>query len=339
MQRYLANRLSPLLGTFLALGLMTSASAQHAPSTAPAAAPAAHLGPKPAERSAYAANAMMLDAATTAGRRIVAVGDHGVVLLSDDNGVHFRQARTVPVQTALTAVAFADAQHGWAVGHWGVILRTDDGGDTWRLQRMDTAIDQPLFSVHFKDEHKGWATGLWSMLLTTDDGGQHWRKVDIPAPPAGGRPDRNMFKIFADAKGNLFIAAEQGTVFRSQDDGQTWQYVATGYKGTLWSGVALADGTLVVGGLRGTLYRSNDDGASWQAVASPAHSSITSLVAAPAAITGVGLDGTVVTSTDGGRTFSASQRPDRLTLTAAAVAPNGHVVQFSETGVIGVKTK
>ncbi|MFU0418243.1 WD40/YVTN/BNR-like repeat-containing protein, partial [Acinetobacter baumannii] len=91
---------------------------------------------------------MLLDA-TRAGKRVVAVGEHGIVLLSDDEGKTYRQARTVPVSATLSAVSFADEKHGWAVGQWGVILATSDGGETWVKQRMDTAVDQPLFSVVF----------------------------------------------------------------------------------------------------------------------------------------------------------------------------------------------
>lgn len=55
----------------------------------------------PAVQASNATQATMLDA-VWAGERVVAVGDHGVVLLSDDQGKRFRQARSVPVSTQLT---------------------------------------------------------------------------------------------------------------------------------------------------------------------------------------------------------------------------------------------
>ncbi|MDB6083610.1 MAG: glycosyl hydrolase, partial [Gammaproteobacteria bacterium] len=111
---------------------------------------------QPAEHVAAANQEMMLSAAL-AGKRIVAVGNRGVVLLSDDDGKTYRQARTVPVSTSLTGVWFADAQVGWAVGHWGAILKTSDGGETWNIQRSDITVDQPLFSVYFESPSVGWA--------------------------------------------------------------------------------------------------------------------------------------------------------------------------------------
>ncbi|RFQ06817.1 glycosyl hydrolase, partial [Pseudomonas sp. ATCC 13867] len=66
------------------------------------------------------------------------------VLLSDDQGKNFRQARSVPLSTPLTGVSFVDADHGWAVGHWGAILVTSDGGESWQIQRMASDVDRPL---------------------------------------------------------------------------------------------------------------------------------------------------------------------------------------------------
>src|SRR4051794_14248579 len=64
-----------------------------------------------------------MTAVDRAGKRFVAVGLRGTVLLSDDQGRHWRQAR-VPVSSDLVAVQFATEQEGWASGHDGVVLHT-----------------------------------------------------------------------------------------------------------------------------------------------------------------------------------------------------------------------
>lgn len=296
----------------------------------PAAAP---LKLQPAAKSSAAALAPMLGA-SRAGKRIVAVGDFGTVLLSDDEGKSFRQAAAVPLSSTLTAVAFADEKNGWAVGHWGAILNTTDGGEHWSVQRTDTAEDRPLFSVHFFDASEGIAVGLWSLVLKTRDGGRTWAPLDLPAPPEGGRADRNLFKVFASPKGSLFVAAERGLVLRSDDRGQTWRYLSTGYKGSFWSGIALADGKLLVAGLRGTLYRSTDDGKTWGAVATGSKSSLTELVAVGNRVIGVGLDGVQIESLDQGASFTWTQRDDRLSMTAAVAAGPEGVVRFSKRGIV-----
>lgn len=291
---------------------------------------------KPAHTWAAPTHMMLMDAtrAGSNGKRIVAVGEHGLVLLSDNDGKSFRQARSVPVSATLSAVNFTDAQHGWAVGQWGVILATTDGGETWQKQRMDVSVDQPLFSVLFTSEKDGIAVGLWSLMLATHDGGKTWTKVTVPKPPGSGRADRNLYHIFADRTGALYIDSEQGMVLKSTDGGANWSYQATGGKGTLWTGVALPDGRIVVGGLLGSLYQSSDGGATWTALNAGTKSSITDLVATRNGLMGVGLDGLVLRQREGGMSFEVQQRDDRATLTAALIDGAGKPVLFSQDGVL-----
>lgn len=72
----------------------------------------------------------------------------------------------------LTAVQMADATHGWAVGKKGIILKTQDGGQTWVEQVSGTTKD--LWGVNFLDPSLGYAVGAGHSILQTDDGGQNW---------------------------------------------------------------------------------------------------------------------------------------------------------------------
>lgn len=292
----------------------------------------ASLKIQPAEITTAATKAMILSSAR-AGKRIVAVGNHGIVLLSDTDGADFRQAKSVPVRSTLSAVFFVDDKTGWAVGQWGVVLRTDDAGESWTLQRHDTSVDQPLFSVWFRDKERGYAVGLWSLLITTVDGGKTWTQVKLPAPPGAKKADRNLLKIFANRMGTLFIAAEQGMILKSYD-GENWAYLDTGYKGSFWTGIVLNNGTVLVGGLRGTIYRSADDGRSWRESKSDFKSSITDFAEAGGKVYAAGLDGVFLESDNGGATFKGSQREDRVPFTAISVNSTGKLVKFSKQGVV-----
>lgn len=293
----------------------------------------ASLQQQPAVRRAWAADEMLL-AATRAGQRLVAVGDHGVVLLSDDGGRSFRQAQAVPTRATLTSVSFADDRNGWAVGHWGVILHSADGGETWTLQHSAPRADRPLFSVYFADAEHGLAVGLWSLVLATADGGKTWKEVELPVPPQGSRADRNLFAIFADSGGAVYVAAERGTVLRAKYLGGPWDYLSTGYTGSFWAGCALKDGTLLVGGLRGTIYRSADGGRSWSAISSGTKSSITSFVKDGDKVLAVGLDGIQLQSSDGGLSFDATQLANRLPLTSVTVSATGAPLVLSTKGIV-----
>jgi photosystem II stability/assembly factor-like uncharacterized protein len=287
----------------------------------------------PATRVAHAAQATML-AATRAGGRIVAAGDHGIVLVSDDGGRSHRQAKSVPIDATLTSVSFVDASLGWAAGHWGAVLRSDDGGETWTRQRLDTSQDRPLFAIHFFDANNGVAVGLWSLVLVTADAGKSWQKVELAVPEGAKKADLNLFSLFVDTRGRVFAAGEKGMVLRSDDRGRHWTYLPTGYKGSFWTGLAAADGTILVAGLRGSMYRSIDDGRSWERVETHTRSSITALARADGDIIGVGLDGLVLRSQDGGASFKTDVRADRASLTALAINNSGQPVLYSTRGVV-----
>lgn len=292
-----------------------------------------YLGPT-AARSNGSVSGKMLMGAAVVGERIVAVGDHGLVVLSDDSGVQYRQAASVPVDVLLNSVAFSDKLNGWAVGHRGTIIHTEDGGESWALQRYDLSVDQPLFSVYFKSPSRGWAVGLWSLFLETRDGGKTWKKVETLKPPGDSRLDRNLFSVFGDQSGNIYVVGEQGFAARSSDEGDSWSFLNTGYNGSLWTGAVLANGAILVGGLRGTMLRSDDSGLTWQRIPTDRFSSITGIAVARENVYAAALDGVSLSSSDSGRTFVASQRSDRVALTAVVVSKESIPLVFSKSGVL-----
>ena len=86
----------------------------------------------PAVKSPLAVRALV-NGLAIAGTRIVAVGQRGHVLLSDDAGKSWQQAE-VPVSSDLVAVSFPSASTGWAVGHDGVVLHSTNAGGRWTRQ-------------------------------------------------------------------------------------------------------------------------------------------------------------------------------------------------------------
>jgi len=284
---------------------------------------------QPAQRGAQVGGAPLL-AAAQAGARVVAVGDHGVVLLADD-GLSFRQAKSVPVRALLTSVQFVDARRGYAAGHDGVVLGTQDGGDTWTVLRSAPGAEQPILSLHFENAEHGIAVGLYGWAIETRDGGRSWRELVLAT---GDDADRHLLHVFASRSGALLVAGEAGTMFRSGDGGKSWQAVSTGSKGSLWHGRALADGSLLVCGMRGHLYRSTDDGLSWQAVRSGTTQSLTGIAErANGEVVVAGMNGTLLRSRDGGRSFVLEERPGQEPLTGVLSAGD-RLVLLSMAGPI-----
>lgn len=272
---------------------------------------------EPARPVSNAVTAPLL-ATARAGNHVVAVGDHGVILLSDD-GVRFWQAKAVPVRALLTSVQFVDARHGYAAGHDGVVLATQDGGESWTLLRATPGVEQPILALHFDSLEHGIAVGLYGWAIETHDAGRTWTDLTIES---GDNADRHLLHMFATSRGALFAIGEGGVIYRSADRGKSWEGTTTGGKGSLWHGLALSDGTLLVCGMRGHLYRSSDDGKTWQAVDAKTTQSLTGIAElADGSVTVVGMGGTVLESKDHGKTFTRTVRPEQEALTA--VLANG----------------
>ena len=198
-----------------------------------------------------------------AGQRLVAVGQRGHILTSDDGGRQWRQA-AVPVSVDLTAVTFAGAQQGWAVGHDGVILHSADGGATWQRQTDGRAAggktdDRPLLAVWFADARNGMAVGAFGLARCTSDGGAHWVACEEQLDNPQGM-HLNAIAAVGDA---VYIAGEQGTLLKRGAGAARFAPLTVPYRGSLF-GVTGQDNYLLAFGLRGNAFVSKDGGANWQ---------------------------------------------------------------------------
>ncbi|HLP07569.1 MAG TPA: YCF48-related protein [Opitutaceae bacterium] len=315
----------------LAVLLTISAGAAFAPFARAAgvdtpAAASAFGDDGPALLAPLAAQSLLLDLAA-AGSRVVAVGERGHVLLSDDQGQTWRQVPT-PTRATLTAVAFADALHGWAVGHLGTILRTVDSGETW--QRLTAGLDREsvLLDVRFLDANDGFAVGAYGLFLRTRDGGATWKRSDP-------QPDQYHFNSIArTSDGAFFLAGEAGTLLRSRDGGLNWEPVPPPYEGSLFGLVSLADGQLLVHGLRGHVFRSNNGGAGWQPVATPVPTLLMhGLRLRNGLVILAGQSGNFLVSRDQGQSFELWRPGGSLGVAALLEAADGALIAVGEKGV------
>ena len=285
--------------------------------------------------SPKAVTSLLLDIAH-AGKRLVAVGDRGHILFSEDAGRNWVQAR-VPSRQLLTAVYFVDDKHGWAVGHDAQILASDDGGANWELQHEDLEREAPLLDIWFRDTSTGYAVGAYGALLETIDGGKTWNDVSDRLDNEDGY---HLNGITAVKDAGLFVVGEAGSMFRSADWGQTWEKVQGPYEGTLFGALGTASAnTLVVYGLRGNLFRSTDFGKSWQQIKLLSESGPLEFGLANGSLLKdgtlviVGHGGSVLTSKDAGRAFTVVNRADRASLAGATDDAAGNLVLVGQGGV------
>jgi len=281
--------------------------------------------------SDLSAKALLIHA-TRAGERIVAVGEWGHIVLSDDNGKTWRQAKNVPTRNTLTSVNFTDAQTGWAVGYDTLILHTTDGGETWTEQYRNTEQDDVLLTIWFENAQHGIAFGAFGLTVETMDGGKSWTQRLLIEDT---EDDFHLNFAFETADGALFITAEAGFVYRSLDKGASWESIVTGYEGSFWAGLGMPDGGILIMGMRGNVYRSDDKGDSWTRVETGTKQSLTNGVTLEGgAFVAVGMAGTVLASTDQGRSFTMTERKDRKAYSAVLPGAGDDVLLFGEAGVL-----
>jgi photosystem II stability/assembly factor-like uncharacterized protein len=296
-----------------------------------------------------------LSALARAGGRLVAVGVRGLIVLSDDQGASWRQVRA-PVGADLVAVRFATPRRGWASGHDGVILTTDDGGESWTKQldgnkaaallgahfsklaaagdaqaeklrkevvrNYENGPEIPMLDLWFENEKVGWAAGPFGTLLATRDGGRTWtswiEKVE------GGKMLH--YNAVRGIGGELYLASEQGTVFKLDRARERFVPLATGYQGSFFGLVGTRE-FLVAYGLRGTAYRSRNGGASWERLTTNVPGGLTgATLTEDGRLLFVSQDGRVLASRDQGDSFQAVPGVRPGLFTDVAQAARGAIV-------------
>jgi photosystem II stability/assembly factor-like uncharacterized protein len=294
---------------------------------------------KPAETAPLASQSLLLDLAV-AGKRLVAVGERGHVLLSDDQGATWRQAKSVPTRVMLTAVYFVDEDYGWATGHDETIINTVDGGETWTRSHFSDGAQQPLLDLWFANRVSGIAVGAYGAYFTTNDGGRHWSGSKFAPPPAKAPvddadipPDYHLNRIVGVGN-RLYIAAEGGQLYRSDDRGATWRALPSPYEGSFFGLLPIRGDGLLAFGLRGHLYRSADAGENWTELESHTTAMLTDGIAInDLRVVIGGLAGVLLVSGDAGETFRLTQQEDRKGVAALLPGPAGTVVVAGEGGV------
>ncbi|MEX2151684.1 MAG: YCF48-related protein [Steroidobacteraceae bacterium] len=321
---------------WLAIAATAPALAQHGASEDPAA--------RPSIIAPLAGRSLLIDLAP-AGDRVFAVGERGHVLHSADHGETWTQVQ-VPGSATLTAVYFTDAKHGWAVGHAEMILRTTDGGDHWEFAHFEPAHAQPLLDVWFADTLRGLAVGAYGVVYGTTDGGRVWSQIPFEPETLPGASEVEEedemdlgyeFHLNAIARGpgqRLYLGAEAGRLFRSDDDGDSWRELPSPYDGSFHGILPLDGDALLAFGLRGNLYRSEDGGMSWTDIPTGTGALLGSGARIDAdTVVIVGTAGVLLTSRDGGRTFTLTQQDDRKGLSAVLPSGDGFLIVAGEGGV------
>ena len=216
---------------------------------------------------------------TTVGARLVAVGAHGSIIWKESD--NWEQAK-VDTSVLLTSVAFADEENGWATGHHGVIIKTEDGGKTWKRQ-LDGFELMTLEKRYFEQRIEK----LKEELESTDDedviGELEWQLEELQfqisnievAQEEG--PSKPFLDLYAKDNQTVFAIGAYGTFLKTENGGENWQVISSRLEnpGGYHLNTIFGQGDdLYIVGEAGLAFASHDGGESWETLDSPYRGSL-----------------------------------------------------------------
>lgn len=326
----------------------------------------------PAEHTEFALQSTMVDVAL-AGDRLVAVGDYGSVLCSDDGGASWWQAE-VPVQVTLTAVDFVDAEYGWAVGHDAVVLHTQDGGARW-LRQLDGRQTGPILL----DGATAWEASVQARLdeleqgsdaeedgVERDDVGEEdvegsgpeedyiegsdveedllmeLDAAQIAVAEAERETEQGPSRPFLDVlfldRRHGYVVGAFGYFFETTDGGRTWRDASSRVPNfeslNLYSIVRLGESGLLLVGEFGLALRSDDRGVSWQPLELDYEGTLFTTFVRGSDAWIAGLRGNVFFSNDEGRNWRSIDLKSEASLMGGQVLEGPRAVFVGQGGSV-----
>jgi len=297
----------------------------------------------PAVKSSQAVESLLLDVDLLDGGRLVASGERGHILYSDDNGKSWVQS-DVPVIVNIIAANFVSDTTGWAVGHDGVVLKTTDGGESWIRQfdgfkaNEQTLIQRQKFVESLEaqleeasdDEIEDLEFALEEAQFSLEDA-----QFDLD----GGSTKPFLDVWFKDENTGIIVGA-YGQMFETTDGGATWNNIASRLDNPdrfhLNSIVEVQPGSLVVVGEAGLIMRSTDDGATWETLESPYDGSFFGAVSTRQ-LNGLlvyGLRGHIFRSSDLGDSWEEIEVNTEQTLNSGRAFKDGTIMLVGNNGVV-----
>lgn len=173
------------------------------------------------------------------------VGTHSQIAHSPDQGKSWTVSE-LGEDTQITTIQFVDDTHAFAMGEFGMVVVSTDGGATWS-RKADAPGEFYPYAALFANREQGWMSGIAGQILATSDGGNSWKRQTNNAGVA-------LYRLFMHGGVPHGVGAG-GVVARLERD--TWQPVA--YPDQLpvffGSGASLPGQSALIAGSPGGLVR------------------------------------------------------------------------------------
>ncbi len=215
----------------------------------------------------------------------------------------------------LNAVYFVDSKRGWVAGDGGVVLHTEDGGETWTPQSSGTRAS--INDIYFRDKDDGYLLA-GDQIFVTEDGGAAWHmSARFPASGFdGAEPELYSVRFTSKKRGWIVGSVSKresvvdSLVIRTTDGGVSWQRQLVPTHGELIHLDFDGDKRGWIVGGAGVILHTRDGGETWQQQISQTRADLYHVD-----FDGhdhgwaVGESGTVLRTIDGGETWRALSAP------------------------------
>lgn len=151
-------------------------------------------------------------------------GEKGQLLYTTDGGKTWLESVTKP-DFSINSIQFLDKNTGFAAGSKGNIITSKDGGISW--DSIFVIPESDLLSIHFIDSATGWACGSKNTILkyNGEEEGAKWSlQPRIENEPVG----ITWKDIFFLDENYGWIVGDGGTVYRTENGGNSWINESTG---------------------------------------------------------------------------------------------------------------
>ena len=203
------------------------------------------------------------------GTHTVAVGQAGVVMIEESAGKWLKVDTGDPAR--LFSVSVNAEGLAVAVGEFGKVLKSEDGGRTWVPAAPDWAAfadeesfgtgEPNMYSAHVSDSGEITIAGEYGVMLRSADRAASWA---VLRPVTPGVP--TIFATyFPSGQGTSFAVGQEGEMLTSADGGLTWARCDVSTESNFLGVAAAPDGHVVVTGMR-VMMRSENNGMTWEAV-------------------------------------------------------------------------
>ncbi|MEJ2636473.1 MAG: YCF48-related protein [Calditrichia bacterium] len=207
-------------------------------------------------------NISLWDVVATSKRLYACADYEGEITTSDDGGLTWSYPVTPADGTYgnLFDLFFYDDNLGFFAGRDGLIGKTTDGGETWRIipNSYGFSSNKSYNFIYFKDALNGIAGGTSGILQVSNDGGETWTESSIDTVNTPELLDC----IFLDLNTGI-ISAKSGKVYRTTNGGSTWIEVtdkgSMSMKNVFFSD--LQNGWIVASD--GYIFKTTDGGETW----------------------------------------------------------------------------